>query len=985
MLSQEESTSMVDRQEQSDGLQETKPRVMYVGFPGREEASLAKMPMNWVVYPATPEGIAQARDDGYQAISVFAFSHPIEVGKPKPIVYGDIVIDFDAKREIVEADNSVRKVGDIERALKAVRMMTEILHSRYSVDPNTLRFYASGGKGFHVIIPRELIGSEDGDTILPKIYQRMVDRIASFENMSKAMLMDGALLHSIRDRAKFSITEVGECIDRNTFKGGRGQLLRLPHIKRPNGNYKIPVTYDEILTKDAHYFEELVRTDRTLPCETEMMPLTRVDDLEQLFLEVKEFLTNSMNHGHADKIFAQLESNCEFVKYCRDHAIEIDERYWFTLAAILGKGGEAGCELFHQYSALDTERYNFVECQKKYEHGLKYSQITCKYIKDDLCFQCGKECKVKSPVDLYRKAMAESIEATNFTIADGYLVYYGDMEDKSHYERVSSSIIAKASARDTKNTGWSKIFEIVDLDGITHSCRVPYTSLNGNGEDALNIVCNAGLRVQPGLKSKKHLIAYMQAVQPMTRARIVDKNGWVSEEYRKYIPFDLGEQRDQTEYLCCMIEQEKPLYTQQGTLQEWQENIGKLCLDNPLQQVAIVAALAGPCIKMLNHQGFGIHFYGDSSCGKTTTLDIAASVTGAEAKSWRTTDNGLEGIAVLHNDSTLILDEINQCDPDTVANVVYMLANGQGKSRASKKGASRAAMTWDLIFLSSGEQSIRERTSQGIRNKAMAGHEVRAISIHANCGTNYGAFKTLPEGVSSSKDFANMLKKNAQSYRGTAFQEFVAILKQYDGKLSSFHGQVRESFLEKYKEAKLSSQAERVGEHFAFLAIVGEAAICERILPWYRGDAIKACSYCFDSWLKDNKGGDIDFEIIEAVEKLLKDVAVGFYGKVGDEYHIQKKDINGHVCYFIPKGYITQQYCRVYQYTKFVDELDKRRLLVHTSDGKKEHQYSRFINGTRPRGIYLDSTNLFSEDSERKIQLDEPTEMRYMENYGVEF
>ena len=162
-----------------------------------------------------------------------------------------------------------------------------------------------------------------------------------------------------------------------------------------------------------------------------------------------------------------------------------------------------------------------------------------------------------------------------------------------------------------------------------------------------------------------------------------------------FVPFDLGEMDGCSEYLCSRFPVASKLFEQRGTLEEWKKHVGVYCKGNPLLQVVTIAALSGPLLAFMGHSGFGIHLYGNSSSGKTTSLHIAGSVTGGELKSWRTTDNGLEGIAEQHNDNSLLLDEISQCDPDVVAQVAYMLANGQGKSRSSKTGVSRRVPTWN--------------------------------------------------------------------------------------------------------------------------------------------------------------------------------------------------------------------------------------------------------------------------------------------------
>jgi len=73
---------------------------------------------------------------------------------------------------------------------------------------------------------------------------------------------------------------------------------------------------------------------------------------------------------------------------------------------------------------------------------------------------------------------------------------------------------------------------------------------------------------------------------------------------------------------------------------------------------------------------------------------------------WRATANGLEGLAALHNDGLLILDELTQIDPTEAGEAAYLLANGQGKNRASRNGSARQAPRWRLLFMSAGEESL---------------------------------------------------------------------------------------------------------------------------------------------------------------------------------------------------------------------------------------------------------------------------------------
>lgn len=72
--------------------------------------------------------------------------------------------------------------------------------------------------------------------------------------------------------------------------------------------------------------------------------------------------------------------------------------------------------------------------------------------------------------------------------------------------------------------------------------------------------------------------------------------------------------------------------------------------------LSLSAAFTAPLLKLAKLQevgGAGLHLMGDSSRGKTTALQVAASVWGAPTfmRTWRATTNGLEAIAAFRKDS----------------------------------------------------------------------------------------------------------------------------------------------------------------------------------------------------------------------------------------------------------------------------------------------------------------------------------------------
>ncbi len=974
-------------------------RIFYAGYADIEQAKQSGKDTTWKIYPATPEGYAQAIADEYTAISVFTFSHPVEEKKPQPIRYGDIVLDFDAKRIIKDEDgNVIGQEGDIFTAQMAMIVFVELLRKEYDVLPESLSYYASGGKGFHVCIPCELFGGEQGDISLNEIYRCMLKEITlplyGFE-YRKELIKDGRFANHafgpLLELESNSFKDNNMYIDDNMFKGGKGQLLRMAHIKRADGKYKVPITYDEIVRENAAYFEELVLRDRQLAEETApCIPRTDlkcVPKLEELFLECK-----STRHLAVTKTTApQIENavkECAFVQYCIEHPQSVDEPQWFLLARLTTHMGLLGKELFHAWSRLDPRRYNRSECEAKLKSARKYKIVTCKEIQKQ--GYCKQDCNVKCPVNLYQKQHAANYDNGVFECTSDGLLYYPDPDDRTDCRKLASPIEVIALARDKDALLWSKYIKLTDPDGNVHYCTILYSDLNGSGEKALDALSHEGLCYEANKWSKDKLLNYLRSAMPSARVLFVGKNGWIGKT-NKFFPFDMGKQSD-GKYLHPLTPMSNMPFEQTGTLEEWQEHIAKPCMDNPLLQMAIITALAGPFLKGVEHQGFGVHFYGHSSSGKTTCLRVASSVTGGEMKAWRATDNGLEGIAEQFNDNCLLLDELGQCTSEAVSNVAYMLPNGQGKARATKLGDAREIRKWLLVFLSTGELTITDKINQNHRTTAMAGQEIRCISLLADGGTDQGVFSQVPEGISPSA-FADQFVSDSKKYKGVALLDAIELVKQFQERAFFAIENHSKAFLEGLKK-KMSSQVGRVASNFAFLAGVGEFCIEHKLLPWNQGDAQKAAKFCFEQWFKHN-GTSGSFEIEQSAKKLEKLIMHNFYGEFSSFENTNKKNSpafqysrNGKTMWFITKRYcIDSGICKNYQYNDLVKYLDEKGLLVKDKNGNVQTQMH--IDGVRPpRGFSYIKDNIYAEETtieDAKLDTAVSKKLNNQEDVDVDF
>ena len=109
-------------------------------------------------------------------------------------------------------------------------------------------------------------------------------------------------------------------------------------------------------------------------------------------------------------------------------------------------------------------------------------------------------------------------------------------------------------------------------------------------------------------------------------------------------------------------------------------------------------------------------------------------------RGWRSTANALEGLVALHNDGFLVLDEISEVQPEHAGEAAFMLANGRQKARANRTGSSRKVLTWKLLFLSSGEESLSNLLGR-VKRKPTPGQELRLLDIPSDAGSELGVFE----------------------------------------------------------------------------------------------------------------------------------------------------------------------------------------------------------------------------------------------------
>ncbi len=412
-----------------------------------------------------------------------------------------------------------------------------------------------------------------------------------------------------------------------------------------------------------------------------------------------------------------------------------------------------------------------------------------------------------------------------------------------------------ATTRDGKSSEWGCLLEWRDRDGVRHQWAMPHELLQGDGIEVRRELARQGLSISPVKAARDLLAIYIQVWPVDARARCVDRLGWHGGVY--VLPGEVVGHNGETVVFqhSCAVE---PAFSVAGTAKEWRDHVATLAQGNSRLEFAICTAFAAALLEPAGEDSGGFHLHGPSSTGKTTALKIGASVWGkpeqpdSYCRTWRATANGLEGLAALHNDALLILDEMNQMDAREVGEAAYLLANGLGKARASRTGTARQSASWRLLFLSAGEESLSAFMARG-KEKPTAGQEIRLAELAADAGAGMGAFEEL-DGCANGAALATAVKDAASRYHGAVGAEWLRLLVRDRSKLGTvLHDGIRQ-FVEQFAPDGCSGQVARVARRFGLVAVAGEIATRYGLTGWDNGESSAAVGKCFASWL-DGFGG----------------------------------------------------------------------------------------------------------------------------------
>ena len=427
--------------------------------------------------------------------------------------------------------------------------------------------------------------------------------------------------------------------------------------------------------------------------------------------------------------------------------------------------------------------------------------------------------------------------------------------------------------------------EILEEEGVNNSYkkRIQFTNMMNNKEEKVIETINIGTKKEildeigrlrkAGMtistEDEGKLAAYLSLVNIKAPPVVgVKKFGWaeIDGRWAFILPNQVISSGGSIE--VTNMSKVAPKISSKGTLSDM-KTLFNLCWQNKRLVFAISNAFAAPIITILPHlfrNLGGYNFAGKTSSGKTTLLAASAAMWGCGTtdekigiiKSCSATVNGMENTAEAANDTFLALDELGKMPPRAVAELPYLIGNGEGKTRMARDGSARETKTWNTTFIATGEKTFEEIMLQaGI--PAKGGQILRFTDLDANAGA-FGVFDDCA-GMTPA-EFSQEIKRLSETFYGTPAITFLQRLvdDRNAGVLETKVMELYNDVIRYFAHDPQNGELERLNNKFALTAIAGELAIEYGIMNWPKTTCAVAVTEVYKEYLQSSglfeKGSD---------------------------------------------------------------------------------------------------------------------------------
>ena len=234
---------------------------------------------------------------------------------------------------------------------------------------------------------------------------------------------------------------------------------------------------------------------------------------------------------------------------------------------------------------------------------------------------------------------------------------------------------------------------------------------------AAKIIDLARLGIAVDSENAKALVKYFTDLEAWNYDRLPERHsvarvGWTTSG--KFVPYADSVEFDGAPGFRAVFDSFHP----NGDRDAWFKAASKARNESTIARIVLAASLTSVLVGPLHALPFFVHVWGRAGNGKTMLLKLAASVWASPnssegyVRNFNSTFVGLETAAGFFNSAPLCVDELqvvkNRRDFD---DIIYMLAEGQGRSRGSKDGSFQQIKSWQNTIITTGEMPISSDSS----------------------------------------------------------------------------------------------------------------------------------------------------------------------------------------------------------------------------------------------------------------------------------
>ena len=425
--------------------------------------------------------------------------------------------------------------------------------------------------------------------------------------------------------------------------------------------------------------------------------------------------------------------------------------------------------------------------------------------------------------------------------------------------RICDPLHVTAWARDQYDNGVALQIEFVTIFGQARRHLLPTERMAGDGAQVRAELNALGFLCPTDVHLRRYLLEYLLSRRPTERVRYVPKVGWYGNCFvlaHETLGTPDGE--------AVVFSSESPVeggMSQRGSLQNWQRDLARLAVGNSRLALCISMAFAAPLVHWApGVSGGGINLIGSSSTGKTTGLQMAASVYGlgtegrpnSYIQKARATSNGAEYQCEHFNDGLLVLDEMVHLDAADLAATIYTVADGVGKQRARAAGGLRRTPTWTTSLLMSSEISHQQHMETA-NKRARGGLDVRLIGVPAEVAPK-SMFETT-HNFESGSAMSDWIKEQVAKSYGTVGRQWLEYLVKHVNTIGTELRTRMDALEWQLVHESSAGQVRRGGRRFCLMAAAGEMATAAGLTGWKAGEATGAAQACFNAWTASREGG----------------------------------------------------------------------------------------------------------------------------------